>query len=568
MRALQAHLLCALLGLVCVSAINLYVSVTGDDVRGDGTLDLPYKTIQGAIDASWDLDVIVLLDGHHVSDKEIRFRGRKLTVRSGSPPVTRYGSCWPVLTADPRMPTLSRCNISSFPQTWSQRPYSDTMDPEQKESVQWFPPSQEDPAMVDPAYHAALSYELGARDSPNPPRACSSSIPSESRWSCGLMGCRYNFSGSGDEQAGINSAVRIVGARFIFVEGDEVIMRDLDIRGVKENFPTATVLEGGCIYSIGRNNITIVDSVLSSCTSRLAGGAASIGYESMVTFRGVRFLNNSARNGGAIALKMRSTFQCRRCEFSGNLAEKGGGVYADDVTSPQFESCDFYSNTGTYGGAIYGGGRCLVTLDDTAFVHNSALDGGVLFAANMAVIQTANCTFQNNSADRYGGVAVLEQGGALSSRGDAIFFNLASKAGAAIYSKNADPNKWRDSYQVQYRFNLLSLHDDVVGLNSAIVFAGQVYPKALSDAVFSGSNGNKICSDRGYLDDNLLCVCPVPYAGMHCEERQTARLATILPTQHPLLCAPVMGFVLLDLLCTTLNVNGSVEEDSSRSLLL
>ena len=58
-----------------------------------------------------------------------------------------------------------------------------------------------------------------------------------------------------------------------------------------------------------------------------------------------------------------------------------------------------------------------------------------------------------------------------------MYFNFASRAGAAIYSKNADPNRWRDSYQVQNRFNLLSLHDDNFLLNTAAIFAGQVYPK-------------------------------------------------------------------------------------------
>ncbi|EKX44172.1 hypothetical protein GUITHDRAFT_109956 [Guillardia theta CCMP2712] len=518
MRAAQARLLIAVvLQSATALAINLYVSITGDDVKGDGTLHLPYKTIQGAIDASWDLDVIVLLDGHHVSDKEIRFRGRKLTVRGDSPPVTRYGSCWPVMTADPLVPTLSRCNISSFPQTWSQRQYNDFMEVGQETTVQWFPPSHADPAMADPAYHAVLSYDLGVRDPSNPPRSCSGSISAGSRWSCGLMGCKYNFSGSGDEQAAINSAVRIVGARFIFLEGDEVILRDLDIRGQDENFATASAIEGGCLFSTGRNNITVVDSVLSSCSSKLSGGAASIGFESKMTFRGVRFLNNSARNGGAMSFKMRSTVLCSHCEFSGNLAEKGGGIYVDDVSSPQFESCDFYSNTGTYGGAIYAGGRSSPAVVDSAFVHNSALDGAVIYAGNMAIIDTANCTFQNNSAERYGGVAVLEQGGSLWSRGDAMFFNFASRAGAAIYSKNADPNRWRDSYQVQNRFNLLSLHDDNFLLNTAAIFAGQVYPKALSDAVFSSSNGNKICNGRGSLDENLECLCRLPYTGVNCE---------------------------------------------------
>ena len=48
---------------------------------------------------------------------------------------------------------------------------------------------------------------------------------------CGPLGCLLGFHGAGNLQAPIISRATLVGARFVFLDGDEIILRDLDIRG-------------------------------------------------------------------------------------------------------------------------------------------------------------------------------------------------------------------------------------------------------------------------------------------------------------------------------------------------
>ena len=72
--------------LSAAGAGEVFVSPGGDDVDADGSEERPFLRIQAAIDNAWDYDVILLVPGKHVSDGEIRFRRRKLTVRGTRSP--------------------------------------------------------------------------------------------------------------------------------------------------------------------------------------------------------------------------------------------------------------------------------------------------------------------------------------------------------------------------------------------------------------------------------------------------------------------------------------------------
>ena len=81
--------LTVLLFLATISAAGageVFVSPNGHDVDADGSEERPFLRIQAAIDNAWDYDVILLVPGRHVSDGEIRFRRRKLTVRGARSP--------------------------------------------------------------------------------------------------------------------------------------------------------------------------------------------------------------------------------------------------------------------------------------------------------------------------------------------------------------------------------------------------------------------------------------------------------------------------------------------------
>merc|ERR1712146_798141 len=60
---------------------DVFVSPTGSDTVGDGTLSRPYQTIQRAVDACNEYDQIVLLRGYYtgLGNRGLRHHGKKLT---------------------------------------------------------------------------------------------------------------------------------------------------------------------------------------------------------------------------------------------------------------------------------------------------------------------------------------------------------------------------------------------------------------------------------------------------------------------------------------------------------
>jgi len=61
---------------------NVYVSVSGDDFRGDGSRSRPFRTLQRGIDACNEDDVVVLLPGVYTGtgNRGLRHMGKKIEV--------------------------------------------------------------------------------------------------------------------------------------------------------------------------------------------------------------------------------------------------------------------------------------------------------------------------------------------------------------------------------------------------------------------------------------------------------------------------------------------------------
>jgi hypothetical protein len=61
---------------------NVYVSVSGDDFRGDGSRSRPFRTLQRGIDACNENDVVVLMPGTYTGtgNRGLRHMGKKIEV--------------------------------------------------------------------------------------------------------------------------------------------------------------------------------------------------------------------------------------------------------------------------------------------------------------------------------------------------------------------------------------------------------------------------------------------------------------------------------------------------------
>jgi hypothetical protein len=526
--------------------VRIFVSPDGHDTQNDGSEERPFRSVQAAVDAAWDFDVIVLMDGVHTSDTEIRFQRRKLAVRAQHGPNTRVGGCWPVHTGDVNVPTLTRCNITSWPQKWDAvQSNDDDAWATQATSVQTLPASFEDAGRANLTLHGASKLPIPASEGGDFAEPGDSPRSSPEDTTCGTMGCLLGFHGAGNLQSGIVSRATLVGARFVFLDGDEVILRDLDIRGrptlnggIDGGYSAGShdssryeETEGGCFSATDGANVTVVDSAFSFCSASHAGGAAYLGYQANVWFNSVRFLNNSGgMRGGAVQLLMEANVRFTNCEFSGNSASRGAAVAIADGASPVFDKCDFYSNSADKGGGLYLDGDSRCSVRDSAFVHNSALEGGALYATHLARPSLYNSTLQNNSATLVGGAIAIDEEASIALQGCALFFNRAERGGGALVSLAPDPSSFRGPHSSFPVWASASVNDTHFGFNTAAKGAGHVHPLSLAAAVLrspwqppdtesSASQAdvlaNHVCAGRGTAGGGFerQCSCALPYVG-------------------------------------------------------
>lgn len=562
-----------------VGSEEIFVSTDGQDVDADGTEERPFLRIQTAIDHAWDYDVIILTPGRHVSDREIRFRRKKLTLRPQHAPITRTGGCWPIHTADPTLPTLTRCNVTSWPQSFSvptageDRPWDTPAT-----SGQTLPASFVDAGLDDDAFHGSTLLPIPTRFDPPlcmsrpvlptpmaqapEPRARDSAPRARSEGgdyadpgdaprgnpddlTCGGLGCVLGFHGAGSLQAGVISNTTLVGARLVFAEGDEVVLRDLDIRGDPEARPAAV---GGCLYANGRSLVTVVDSVFSFCRATAGGGAAALGFGARVVFSGARFLNNTGgQRGGAVLLQgEEGAARFTACEFSGNGAQGGGAVYTGEDAAPVLEQCDFFANRAARGGALLAAGRSAVAVLDSALLHHAgAEEGGAVLAREDARVLLAGCSLHNNSARARGGAVHLEGRARATLEACALHYNAAPRGGGAIFA--VAPAR-------------AALASCALGGNSAQRGAREVEPAALVEFLNGTMDGSANASSSrpaaswfpSARPSGNLSALPQGVFGARSGlvNGQCSRLPLVVPPVQTLPTLPCFACVCLDLVCS------------------
>ena len=168
------------------------------------------------------------------------------------------------------------------------------------------------------------------------------------------------------------------------------------------------------------------------------GGGALMVYNSEVTVRQSRFLDNrSARDGGAVLAGLYAELNIEDTEFSDNSAELRGGALAVDSGTLTLVGSSFADNSARTGGALSCvGATSTAQASDTSFLGNSASNGGAVACEGRELVFDA-VTLRNNAATGSGG-ALLVSGGALTLEDTVAEGNTASDgAGLYLYSTAA-----------------------------------------------------------------------------------------------------------------------------------
>ncbi|MFN2371404.1 MAG: right-handed parallel beta-helix repeat-containing protein, partial [Candidatus Krumholzibacteriia bacterium] len=190
-------------------------------------------------------------------------------------------------------------------------------------------------------------------------------------------------------------------------------------------------------------NLTLREGLAAGPTSRLRSGGAVYVARSSLIAQNCRFENNrAAAHGGALRF-VGAQGRLSQCVFVGNMSLLGGGaVDCSYESSPRIERCEFAGNSGGWGGALSCRGWSSPVVERSWFSGNVASDlfgyGGGVFADLESSPRLELCTFNTNRA-AYGGALGCFQGSRVTIARCTVAGNVATGAGAGIYSIDGSP---------------------------------------------------------------------------------------------------------------------------------
>ena len=195
---------------------------------------------------------------------------------------------------------------------------------------------------------------------------------------------------------------------------------------------------GGAIHFRGGSQFTITASVFIDNTADQYGGAIWCDVDTHLnlfdsTFEG----NNAAIRGGAMHCDLSSQVLVEDCAFSGNSAsEQGGAIKCKNQSGPILTRCTFEDNfvTSEHGGALSCGYGSSPAITECNFEGNSATtDGGAVSCYSSSGPLCLSCQFTNNSAGGDGGAVKVTADGQARFEHCTFNGNTAEDRGGALF---------------------------------------------------------------------------------------------------------------------------------------
>jgi len=235
--------------------------------------------------------------------------------------------------------------------------------------------------------------------------------------------------------------------------------------------------DGGAIATDG-GTPTVTNCTIKANESA-GGGGGLYCNGGIVTITNCDFQENLASiNGGGVNSTGAGSIIATDCEFNLNQASNaGGGVFVGETRGPtdsSMTSCTFYLN-----GAMWGGGAALIGYDaafnactfggttllgdslgnsaqrggalyfigssgdimDTSFLYNtSTSDGGAVYLTSSSTPAISGCSFYGNDAGDDGGAVAAHSSSDATLTDCLVRYNTASNAGGGVYILEANPS--------------------------------------------------------------------------------------------------------------------------------
>ena len=189
-----------------------------------------------------------------------------------------------------------------------------------------------------------------------------------------------------------NTAIRYGGA--IYNSGTITSLSGCTFANNTANVSGGVISNSGTIGALSSctftNNTVSLDGVIENDYN------AIINSVSGCTFTG----NKATNNGGAICNMYGTIGALSGCTFTNNTASDGGAIYNYIGTIGALSGCTFTNNTASDGGAIYNTGSTVSTSTATvhfsSFVNNSATNGSTIYSS-LGTVNAQNNWWGSNS---------------------------------------------------------------------------------------------------------------------------------------------------------------------------
>jgi predicted outer membrane repeat protein len=190
---------------------------------------------------------------------------------------------------------------------------------------------------------------------------------------------------------------------------------------------------GGAAQGGGMNHVNGASPVVVACcfeqnTNASWGGALCVSAGCSPSFQDCTFNNNTAGTGGALAM-LGGTPTFEHCTF----IENSDSAVDDFFGDPVFNHCTFLRNTGSvYGGAIMTDNTVSPLILDCLFIDNEVTvsDGGAIMLLTGGFPEVRRCVFLGNQANRFGGAITSAANNADIS--DCVFSGNSAEKGGGI----------------------------------------------------------------------------------------------------------------------------------------
>ncbi len=194
---------------------------------------------------------------------------------------------------------------------------------------------------------------------------------------------------------------------------------------------------GGAIYCRG-SDPHFMDCHFESNQAFDGGGAIWFQEGCQAVLEQCSFTSNQAQVQGGALFFWEGTLELTGCEFQANTAQDAGGALGSWYGSVTMTGCEFRLNTSAHSGGAVRTDYAAVSLEDCLFEGNSAPNSGALRFSGPGAVQVGDCTFLGNHATTQGGaVAASYCGDLVDLSGCAFLDNTAGTGGGAVYNSES-----------------------------------------------------------------------------------------------------------------------------------